>query len=151
MRIRFSFDTNILIYAADLGAGDKHLTAQEMIDCALAGRTGATTEQNIMEFLNVATRKLEISFRQAAEFVEDIAQVLEVLLARDDVVRRTLRLLASHRLSVWDARMVAVCGSHNCAVLFSEDMQDRALYDGVRIIDPFRTSNQDLVREVLKS
>jgi predicted nucleic acid-binding protein len=83
--------------------------------------------------------------------VDSLLELFDLLLAKNDIVRRTLKLLARHRLSVWDARMVALCGTHDCTVLFSEDMQDRGLYDGVRVINPFRSSNREIVNEVLAS
>jgi predicted nucleic acid-binding protein len=151
MRIRFSFDTNILIYAADRGTGDKHLMARDMIRRAVLDGTGAITDQSVMEFLYAATRKLPIPFDNAVEYVKTLLSVFDLLLAKGDIVDRTLQLVARYRLSIWDARMVALCGTHDCTVLFSEDMQDRGLYGNVRIINPLRNTNQKIVEEILSS
>jgi predicted nucleic acid-binding protein len=151
MRIRFSFDTNILIYAADVRAGDKHHLARDMVRRAVRDRRGAIGEQNVMEFLYAASRKLPISFNEAVDYVTNLLAVFDLLLAKSDVIDRTLQLVARYRLSIWDARMVAVCAEHDCVVLFSEDMQDRGHYGGVRVINPLRGANREIVEEVLNS
>jgi predicted nucleic acid-binding protein len=151
MRIRFSFDTNILIYAADTGTGDKHSLARDMIRRAVAEGRGAIPEQSVMEFLYASTRKSPISFHEAMEYVKTLLSVFDLLLAKGDIVDRTLQLATRYRLSIWDARMVALCESHDCPVLFSEDMQDHALYGNVRVLNPLRESNRKIVEEVLSS
>jgi predicted nucleic acid-binding protein len=151
MRTRFSFDTNILIYAAEPNNAGKNLIARDLIRNAHANDAGAVSEQSITEFLYAATRRTNIRFRDAVAYVQDILELFDLLLAREDIVRRTLDVLSRHRLSVWDARMVALCGTHDYTVLFSEDMQDHGLYDGVRVINPFRSSNRDIVDEVVNS
>jgi predicted nucleic acid-binding protein len=67
------------------------------------------------------------------------------LLAEFDVVAPDVSdILAAidlHRLqqiSFWDALVVRAAGQGGCAVLFSEDMQDRRDVDGVRIVNPFQ-------------
>jgi predicted nucleic acid-binding protein len=151
MRTKFSFDTNILIYAAEQDNAGKNLIARDLIRDSHANDAGAITEQSVTEFLSAATRKGNIPFRDAAAYVQDILELFDLLLARQDIVHRTLDVLSRHRLSVWDARMVALCGTHDYTVLFSEDMQDHGLYDGVRVINPFRSSNRNIVEEVLNS
>ncbi|MBK8101665.1 MAG: hypothetical protein IPK26_31675 [Planctomycetes bacterium] len=54
---------------------------------------------------------------------------LEVILSAIDLQR--LR-----SVSFWDALVIRAAQSAKCAVLFSEAMQDGAVFDDVRIIDP---------------
>jgi predicted nucleic acid-binding protein len=151
MTIRFSFDTNILIYAVDITSGEKHPKAAELIlGTAPIGR-GYLVEQSLMEFLHACTRKTGVSFRTGVEYVETLSTFFEVLLPRQDTLRRTLEIVTRYRLSIWDARMIAVCASHECLVLFSEDMQDGGYYGDVRVINPFRPANRELVHEVLNA
>ena len=151
MTIRFSFDTNVLIYAIDTGAGHKRLLARELLNGARLNSVGFIPEQSIVEFLHVVTRKMGVPLAQSVAFIRDLLEIFDLLLAREDIIRRTLELLSSHRLSVWDARMLALCGSHSCAVLFSEDMQDGATYDGVRVVNPFSDANRAILNEIVNS
>ncbi len=43
-------------------------------------------------------------------------------------------------MSFWDASVVAAAQAAGCRHLLTEDLQDGADLDGVRIVDPFRTS-----------
>jgi hypothetical protein len=42
-----------------------------------------------------------------------------------------------HRLSWWDALIVAAARRQGCSHLLSEDLADGAEYDGVTVLDPF--------------
>jgi predicted nucleic acid-binding protein len=53
---RFSLDTNILVYAADLAAGERHERALEILDRAVR-RDCVLTLQALAEFFHVTTRK----------------------------------------------------------------------------------------------
>jgi predicted nucleic acid-binding protein len=149
--IKFSFDTNVLIYAADADTGDKHSVARDIIRQAVREGKGAITEQSTIEFLSAARRKLSMPFDEAVEYVESLLNLFELLLAKGDIVDRTLKIVTRHRLSIWDARMIAVCSTHGCPVLISEDMQDRARYADVRVINPFKPSNKNLLDDILRS
>jgi predicted nucleic acid-binding protein len=151
MRINYSFDTNILIYSADQGTGEKHIQARELLRRAHLQKNGSITEQSIFEFLYVASRKLPLSFAEAGAFVEDMLTLFDLLLPKKDLVNRVLALLKKHRLSVWNARILALCGANDCAVLFSEDMQDHGVYDDVRVINPFRAANAPIVEDILNA
>jgi predicted nucleic acid-binding protein len=83
--------------------------------------------------------------------VDTVLSLFELLLAKDDIVRRTLQIISRYELNIWDARMIALCATHNCTVLFSEDMQDRGHYDGVRVINPLILGNLEIVDEILTS
>ena len=150
MTIRFSFDTNILIYAIDRRTGRKSLVAEELLNRARFQPAGFVTEQSVIEFLH-ASRKAEVPLSRAVTFVQDLLQIFDLLLARRDIVVRTIDILSRYQLSVWDARLLAVCSSHSCAVLFSEDMQDGGIYDGVRVVNPFLHSNHAAIDEIMNS
>lgn len=43
-----------------------------------------------------------------------------------------------YRLSWWDSLIVAAAQTQDCALLLSEDLQDRAVYGGVTVRSPFK-------------
>ena len=47
-------------------------------------------------------------------------------------------------LSWWDALIVAAAKVADCSLLLSEDLQDDQDLDGLRVIDPFRVSPEEL-------
>ena len=118
-----SFDTNILIYAADRVAGERHAASVRLLDAAASG-AAALNEQSVIEFLHVSTRKLKQPLDASATLVRAWLKNFPLMLAPKTVIEDTVALLASHSLSVWDAHMLAICSYHRCDALLSEDLAD---------------------------
>ncbi len=55
---RVFFDTNVLAYAEDTGAGAKRDRSRQLILAAVAANTAVLSTQVLMEFYNVAVRRL---------------------------------------------------------------------------------------------
>lgn len=135
--MRRFLDTNVLLYADDLDAGDKRATAREIVGEALSSGEGVLSTQVLQEFFVVSTRKLGVEPGVAKRKVE--------LLSAMDLVRIDLALILSaidlhrlHSFSFWDALVVRAASAAGCAILLSEDLQHGQVVDGVRIQNPFR-------------
>jgi predicted nucleic acid-binding protein len=48
-----------------------------------------------------------------------------------------LSIQERYRISFWDAQILAAARRAGCSKVYSEDMQDGAVYGGMRVIDPF--------------
>ena len=143
-----SFDTNVLVYSTDRLWGEKNDVAVDLLRSAASYESGLT-EQCIAEFVHVATRKAKEPLADVVQIVRKWLDNFALLIPSEKVVDDTLDLLVRYKLSVWDARLLAVCAANGCDILFSEDMQDGAVYAGVRVIDPFNPYNAEIVRERL--
>lgn len=143
-----SFDANILFYAADKTAGVRHPAAQQLLRNA-AGPSSALTEQSLFEFFHSSTRKGKIPIAEATVIIQDLLANFILLFPHRTVVEDAVVLFSRHKLSIWDARLLAVCGAHGCDYLFSEDMQDGAQYGGVTVVDPFKMANAAIVKRAL--
>jgi predicted nucleic acid-binding protein len=131
-------DTNVLLYAVS--------TAREEATKARAAREVlgavdlALSVQVLQEFYVQATRtgrKDRLTHEQAALLVESWLRfpVQETTVA---LLRSAFETKRRHRLSCWDAAVVAAARSLGCEVLLSEDLAHGRDYDGVRVVDPFR-------------
>lgn len=145
----WSFDTNILVYAADRTAGDRHAASIKLLANASWGQA-ALNEQGLVEFIHVATRKLKQPLPDVARLVQAWLNNFALMTAPATVVEDTISLLNSHSLSVWDAHMIAICRAHGCEGLLSEDLADGASYGGVHILNPFNPLNARALLEALK-
>jgi predicted nucleic acid-binding protein len=145
-----SFDSNILVYAADSLAGERHLQASRLLESAIEVKAGLT-EQCILEFLNVSAVKARPSVSTAVSIARELAVNFRILLPSASIVEDVLLLLGKHRLNIWDARILAVCAAHGCEYLLSEDMQDGADYGGVTVLNPFKPVNQALLERLLQT
>lgn len=129
-------DTNVLVYADDLDAGEKRERARAILEDAMASGEGVISTQVLQEFFVIATRKLGVDPALARRKVELLAEMalvridLELLLAAIDLSRL-------HSFSFWDALIVRTASAAGCSVLLTEDLQHGQVVDGVRIENPF--------------
>ncbi len=132
-------DSNIHVYARDAHAGEKRVIAQELVERLWREGSGATSVQVLCEFYAVVTRKIRepLEMERALRVVRNLSQwrVHEPGAAH---VERAARRAARSKLSFWDAMIVESAIALGCAVLWSEDLQDGAVYEGVRVRNPFR-------------
>ena len=59
MSDRIFVDTNILVYAHDLSAGDRHVKASAVIESLWEAETGVISTQVLQEFYVTVTRKIK--------------------------------------------------------------------------------------------
>ena len=61
-----------------------------------------------------------------------------VVVIDSSLILSAIELQLRHRLSFWDGLILAAARSAGASVLFSEDFSHGTVYDGVRIVSPFR-------------
>lgn len=132
-------DTNILVYAHDTGAGSKTSTAQELVRDAWENATGCVSIQVLQEFYVTVTAKLRapLEAEAAAARVEVYSRWPVHSPDRDDLLS-AIGIARRHRLSLWDAMIVRSASQLGCMVLWTEDLKDGAVLEGVRIRNPFK-------------
>lgn len=134
---RAFLDTNIFLYAADRSEPEKQQRAKEVL---LTTSQITVSTQVLNEFYTVATRKLKppVPESVAAATVEKMTRYLCVPVDAD-LVLRAVRAGRRWQLSHWDALMLEAARQAACDRLLTEDLADGAVYDGVRIENPFRS------------
>lgn len=136
VRGRFSLDTNILVYAVDRDAGERHEQSQTLLgraarsDCVL-------TVQALGEFFHATTRKNLLESARASALVRDWLDVFRVAAADGAALVDAMDAVADHRLSFWDAMLWATVRQSGCSAILSEDMQDGRRLSGVEFVNPF--------------
>jgi predicted nucleic acid-binding protein len=143
-----SFDTNILVYAADRQAGNHHAAAVKLI-AAAASCPAVLNDQSLIEFIHVATRKQKQTVADAARLARAWLLNFDLITAPATIVEDTVSLMTSYPLSTWDAHMLAICAAHGCNILLSEDMTDGAVYGGVHVLNPFNPANAQTIGTLL--
>jgi predicted nucleic acid-binding protein len=133
---RFSLDTNVLVYAADRAAGERHERALQILDRAVR-RQCVLTLQALAEFFHVTTRKRMAARAEAAAQLRDWATEFPTISADSAALWTALELVLDGRFGWWDALLLATAERHGCGVVLSEDLQDRARFGSVTILDPF--------------
>ena len=125
------FDTNILVYAQQTGAKADRARA-------LFADGGKLSVQVLNEFTAVSRRKLRTEWREIAEAISDALALVDPPLALSLNLHAAARALAEdHRLSFYDALIVASAIEAGCDILYSEDMQHGRIIGGLAIVNPF--------------
>jgi predicted nucleic acid-binding protein len=131
-------DTNILLYSIsrDPTETTKRDRAIELIDAG----NNALSIQVLQEFYVQATRPTrpdplphDIAAGLIRTWLRFRVQEISV-----PIMTGALEIKAAHRLSYWDAAIVAAARALGCRQLYSEDMSHGRQMEGVTIINPFR-------------
>jgi predicted nucleic acid-binding protein len=106
---RFTLDANVLVYAVDTKAGERHRLACEILDDSAAAGTCVLTLQALAEFFSVATRKGRMPIAQAIGQVRDLQAVFPVAAATPATLNDAVTALSKHGIAFWDADAVGLC------------------------------------------
>lgn len=148
--MRVSLDTNILIYAADATAEQRHSRAVDLINRA-TGADCVLTLQSLGEFYNVATRKVGLAAGKTESFVNAWRSCFPVHAASASCLDEAMHAVRRHRLPFWDAMLWAAAREAGCRLLLSEDFQDGLAIGGLRCVNPFAAANRALLEAALPS
>ena len=131
-------DTNILVYTVDDADPAKKQAARDVLaqtaEIVLSG-------QVLGEFYVTITRKLSppVDAGAARELTARLAR-LPCIAIDAQLAQRAVDAAQRWQLSYWDALVVEAARQAGCARVLTEDLTDGAVYDGLRIENPFRGS-----------
>lgn len=131
-------DTNVLVYAHDGTAGEKGTRARELVQELWRSGEGCLNVQVLEELFVTLTRKVPrpLDADGAALIVSDFsAWRTHAPVASDVMAAIDIHRLAG--ISFWDAMIVRSAAKLACPVLYSEDLNEGQVYDGVSVVDPF--------------
>jgi len=131
-------DSNVLVYLHDRSAGSKRQRARELVSDLWADRRGCLSIQVLQEFYVNVTQKVPqpIAAEKARRLVADLGAWRTHRPALDDVLA-AIDLQGRHQVSFWDALILRSAGALGCGIVWSEDLSDGQVYDGVRVRNPF--------------
>jgi len=135
---RPTLDSNMLVYAVDGGAGEKHNLANKIVWLAREKRCVLTT-QALSEFYKVVTTKGKLDHDTARSLVRRWLNTFEIASANKETVLMAIDAVKRHKISFWDAMLWATARQSRCTVIISEDMNNGQIIEGVRIVNPFIT------------
>jgi len=146
---RFTLDTNILVYAIDRDAGDRHRGAVDLVR-RLGGRDCVLTLQSLAELFRTLTgAKMRVPPAEAAALVQSWRDALPVIAADDACLTDAMDAVTHHGWSFWDAMIWATAKRHGCRFLLSEDGQAGRTLGGVTILNPFAADGRALLDDLL--
>ena len=128
-------DTNILVYAHDRDAGQRHVRARKLVEAAWQAESWPHVSVQVLQELFVNLLRRGVPVAEARETVMDYAQ-WSVVPNTVALVETAAGEMTRWSLSFWDALIVAAARSCGASVIWSEDLADGQDYAGVRVVNP---------------
>ena len=135
-------DTNILMYAHDESAGEKHQRAKVILEQLWESGRPALSIQVLQELCVNLRRRISppLTDEKIRWFIEDYFS-WEVVIPEPKFILEAMDIEDHYKISFWDA--LIICSAENCGatVLYSEDFSNRQRYGSVQVINPLLDSN----------
>jgi predicted nucleic acid-binding protein len=133
-------DTNILVYAHDISAGEKHTLARDLLQNLWQTGNGCLSVQILHEFYVTITRKVTqpLSLDDASEIIRDLS-FWQIFTPGAEDVLGAIDIQKHYQISFWDAMIVQSAIDLGCSLIWSEDLSDGQTFEGVLVRNPFLT------------
>lgn len=140
MKDRTFVDTNILVYAHDLDAGNKHKIAKKTVFQLWESKLGVLSTQVFQEFYVTLTKKIPNPIDKA--IVRRLIKRYfswEVVINNPEIIIQASEIEENYKISFWDALIVSAAFSQNAATILTEDLNHGQYIEGIKIKNPFLT------------
>jgi predicted nucleic acid-binding protein len=138
MRDNIFLDTNILVYAHDLDAGDKHDVAAKIIYQLWESKNGVLSTQVLQEFYVTLTKKMPRPLNKVAtrKILKEYFS-WHVVINDPQIIFQASEIEEDYKISFWDALIVSAAYSKNVATILTEDLNHGQYIEGIFIQNPF--------------
>jgi len=132
-------DANILVYAHDKDAGEKHSIAVEIVRDLWEKKSGVLSNQILQELYVGITKKIlkPIAKAEAREVLRAYTcwSIREI---SPMSIIRAAEIEEKHRISFWDALVIIAAYEAKCEKILTEDLNSGQVIEGVLIENPFK-------------
>jgi len=129
-------DTNILVYAHDKDAGEKHEDAKNLVMEFWQQDRWPCLSVQVLQELYVNLQRKGVPIVETRETVKDYTtwHVVENSVA---LLEEGMDEMERWKLSFWDSLILAAARRMEVSIIYSEDLSDTQDYEGIRILNPF--------------
>ncbi len=137
MSDRVFVDTNILVYAHDLSAQDRHTRAAAIVESLWETETGVISTQVLQEFYVTVTRKIKnpLTPAEARDIIRNYL-AWPVQINDPETTIRASEIEEKNSLSFWDALIVAAALRLQAKKIITEDLNHGQIIEGVLVENP---------------
>lgn len=130
-------DTNILAYTMDQADPSRKKNAQNLLRSIVdEEHYGVISTQVLQESYVASTRKLGLDPIQVKAIIHTFEN-LEIVTITSDLIQNAIDCSIISRLSFWDALIIIAAESAHCERIWTEDLDDGQVIQGVRVENPF--------------
>ena len=139
MSDRYFVDTNVLMYAHDTAAGEKHRRAKALVEQLWETRAGVVSTQVLQELaVNLRRQaKKPLDAKATRDIVSDYL-AWQVVVNGGDSILEALDMETRYQVSFWDALVIQAAHAAGAEILYSEDLSDGQRYGTVQVKNPLR-------------
>ena len=137
MRDKFFFDTNVLVYMQDASEPEKQKKARDLFSRHCDNGTAVISTQCLQEFYNVLAYKMKQDKATVKQLVHSFAEIIPTVQVSPSIIENAIDISIKTQFSFWDSLMLSAASSAKCSVLYSEDLNDGQVVNGVTIKNPF--------------
>ena len=148
--MRFTLDSNILVYSLDRQAAAKREIAQHILARAIDLDT-ILAVQAIGEFLNAVRRRNSGEFDMATDQAALWPTIFPTFQTTAAQLIGAASVALRYRLQFWDSVVLEVARTNGATMMLTEDMQDGATIGGVELLNPFAAANREKLDFVLRA
>ena len=146
MTAKVFVDSNVLVYSRDATEADTREQAHAWLSGLWQGRQGCLSFQVLQEFYVTITRKFDPGM-DPEEAREDVRTLLawNPIPVDAPLIEAAWRIEERFRLAWWDSVIVAAAQRAAARYLLSEDFQEGMDFDGLIVVNPFRSKYSALM------
>jgi predicted nucleic acid-binding protein len=137
MSARVFVDTNILIYAHDLDAAEKHQIAKDIVQDLWKQRTGCLSMQVLQEFYVNVIRKIASPLSKKAARAVVSTYLIWCVETSSEEISAAFHIEDEARIGFWDALIVAAAVKAGADRILTEDLNAGQTISGLLIENPF--------------
>lgn len=128
-------DTNVLIYAHDLDAGEKHDRASQLVRGFWERREIPSLSVQVLQEMHVNLIRKGVSIDASADTIRRYL-AWRVINNTKTILSRAFDVQQRWQLSFWDAAIVAAAQQAGASALWSEDLSTGQNYGSVVVVNP---------------
>jgi predicted nucleic acid-binding protein len=138
MKDKIFLDTNVIVYAYDKSAGEKHIQAKKILADLWESQHGVISTQVLKEFYVTVTQKISTALdkKTASGIIADFLN-WEVVVNDGHSILTAISIQQKYCLSFWDALIINSAQESGCAFLYSEDLNSGQKLKNLQIRNPF--------------
>lgn len=131
-------DTNIIVYCFDDANQVKKRKSIEIMEDLWDSQKGVLSLQVLKEFFVTVTRKLvnKMDFNDAKKVVYDL-MTWNLFIGTKTSFIKAIEIVERYGFSIWDASVLTSAIMSNCGIIYTEDLQNNQIIEGVRVVNPF--------------
>jgi predicted nucleic acid-binding protein len=143
-------DTNVLVYAEGVNDTPRQARALDIITGLPTGIV-VIPVQVLGELFRVLTAKVGRNAADARSAILSWRDAHAVRETSSGAFLSAMDLVVDHRMSIWDALILAVTAEAGCRILLSEDMHEGFTWRGVTVVNPFANTVHPLLASLMSA